>query len=83
MENGNRKGMKSVFTVTENKGKSHWVRIGAGFVNSDGSMNLRLDALPVNGTIQVREWEDEEAWRARRAASANGASHASTPPPLG
>ncbi len=52
------RGMKAVFTVVERGGgKSYWTRIGVGFVNSDGSLNLRLDALPINGTLQVREWE--------------------------
>ncbi len=52
------RGMKAVFTVVERGGgKSYWTRIGVGFVNNDGSLNLRLDALPINGTLQVREWE--------------------------
>jgi hypothetical protein len=51
------KNMKAVFTVVERGGKSFWVRIGAGFTNRDGSLNLRLDAIPVNGMLQVREWE--------------------------
>ncbi len=52
------KTMKVVFTVVERSpGKSFWTRVGVGFVNQDGSMNLRLDAIPVNGVLQVREWE--------------------------
>lgn len=81
MDNSNGGTKKSVFTITEYKGKSRWVRIGVGFVNTDGSLNLHLDALPVNGSIQVRDWEDEEAYRARRAAGSNGVEHA--PLPLG
>jgi hypothetical protein len=54
------KSMKTVYTVVEKgQGKSFWVRIGAGFTNRDGSMNLHLDALPINGKLQVREWEPE------------------------
>ncbi len=57
-ENANVKTMKAVFTVVERgPGKSYWTRIGVGFVNKDGSLNLRLDALPTNGMIQVRDWE--------------------------
>jgi len=52
------KSMKTVYTVVERgPGKSFWVRIGVGFTNRDGSLNLRLDAIPVNGTLQVRDWE--------------------------
>lgn len=55
------KTMKTVFTVVERgQGKSIWVRIGVGFTNRDGSLNLKLDALPVSGTLQVREWEPYE-----------------------
>jgi hypothetical protein len=59
--NANGSTMKAVFTVVERSpGKSHWTRVGVGFVNRDGSMNLKLDAIPVNGTLQVREWEPAE-----------------------
>lgn len=55
------KTMKTVFTVVERgQGKSIWVRIGVGFTNRDGSLNLKLDALPVSGTLQVRDWEPAE-----------------------
>ncbi len=50
--------MKVVYTVVERApGKSYWVRIGVGFVNKDGSLNLKLDAVPTNGSLQVRDWE--------------------------
>jgi hypothetical protein len=55
----NLRDMKAVYTVIDRgQGKSFWVRIGVGFTNRDGSINLRLDAIPVNGTLQVREWSE-------------------------
>ena len=55
----NTKDMKAVYTVIERgQGKSFWVRIGVGFTNRDGSINLRLDAIPVNGSLQVRDWAE-------------------------
>ena len=57
------KNMKAVFTMVERTQagsgttKSYWTKVGVGFVNRDGSITLRLDALPINGTLQVREWE--------------------------
>ncbi len=61
------KTMKTVYTIVERTpGKSYWVRVGVGFTNRDGSVTLRLDAIPVNGTLQVREWEPAE----RRSESA-------------
>ncbi len=57
---GSRK-MKIVYTITERQpGKSFWTRVGAGFINRDGSINLRLDAIPVSGTLQVRDWEPRD-----------------------
>ena len=54
--------MKAVYTVVERSpGKSFWTRVGVGFVNKDASLTLKLDAVPVNGTLQVREWESKEA----------------------
>jgi hypothetical protein len=65
---------KVVYTVVDTKsGKSAWVKIGAAFTNRDGSFTIRLDALPVNGVLQVRE---QTAWDDRRPdlASAAGAA---------
>lgn len=45
----------AVFSIRENKGGSIWVRAGSAFVNKDGSMNLLLDVLPLDGKLHVRE----------------------------
>jgi len=37
----------------ENK-KAFWVRIGSAWTNRDGSFNLVLDAMPIDGKITVR-----------------------------
>ncbi|MFO0663630.1 MAG: hypothetical protein U0174_06740 [Polyangiaceae bacterium] len=64
------KTMKIVYTVVEREAgkekKSFWVRIGVGYVNSDGSLNLKLDAMPVNGSLQVRDYEPKDAERGER-----------------
>jgi len=59
--NPNVNKMKTVYTVTERGGRSYWTRIGVGFTNRDGSINLRLEAVPVSGTMQVRDYEAPEA----------------------
>jgi hypothetical protein len=73
-------GMKLVYTIVEGKGgKSFWVRVGAAFPNQDGSLTLKLDALPVNGTLQVREpqsWEDRRQELAKGSARAPGEAFA-------
>ena len=56
-----------VYTIVERErdGKKFWVRIGAAFRNRDGSLNAFLDAVPVNGTMHIRE---AKAWGAERDA---------------
>ncbi len=55
--NGKKKearAVRHVFTVVDRSGKSYWVRIGAAFGNYDGSETVLLDALPLNGKMQIR-----------------------------
>lgn len=49
----------AVYTVAEVEDRSIWRRIGAGYVARDGSINLYLEALPVNGRLHVREIEGQ------------------------
>ncbi len=59
MDEQTSKTMKVVWTVVDRgQGKSYWTRVGVGFVNRDGSLTLRLDAIPINGSLQVREWQE-------------------------
>ena len=48
---------KDVFAIVEKGGNQRaiWIRVGAAFVNQDGSLNIKLDAVPLTGTLQVRE----------------------------
>ena len=48
--------VKVVWMVTERGEKSYWTRIGIGSVNRDGSLSLTLEALPLGGKIQVRDY---------------------------
>jgi len=44
-----------VFTIIERENaKPFWRPIGSAFQNRDGSLNIYLDALPVNGRLNVR-----------------------------
>lgn len=59
MDEQTNKTMKVVWTVVDRgQGKSFWTRVGVGFVNRDGSITLRLDAIPMSGTLQVRDWQE-------------------------
>ena len=54
--------MKDVYTIIEKDelDKAFWLRVGAAFENRDGSLNIFLDALPVNGKLHVRERKIKE-----------------------
>src|SRR5258708_6050223 len=56
MDDGTRPSWKAVYTIADRgNGRKHWLRIGVAFVNRDLSLNVRLDAVPVNGQIHIRE----------------------------
>ena len=71
------KKMMIAYTIVERGQKRFWLRIGVAFENRDGSYNVKLDAVPVNGQLQLREWVADDEWRARREgrASDNGNGH--------
>lgn len=53
---GNRR--LAVYAIPESKDgeKRYWPRIGAAWMNRDGSITLHLEALPIGtATLQVRE----------------------------
>lgn len=58
---------RAVYVITEREtpegARSFWTKVGAAFENRDGSITIKLDALPLSGTLQVR---DEDADTARR-----------------
>mgnify|MGYP001814138399 FL=1 len=53
--------VKGVYTIVERKDednpdrKNLWIQIGLAFVNRDGSINVRLNAFPVNATLHIRD----------------------------
>src|SRR3989304_6685823 len=58
MPTANERKTLDVFTILppyKEGGKSRWVRIGSAWVNRDRSMNIKLDALPLNGELQIRK----------------------------
>lgn len=68
--------MKIAYVITERNGKSYWNRIGVGFVNNDGSINLRLEAVPVSGELQIRDHvpREDSVTGSARPTHGNGAS---------
>ncbi|GAC1353033.1 MAG: hypothetical protein NVS3B20_17180 [Polyangiales bacterium] len=59
---------KAVYTILEKPGdRAYWLRIGWAHVNRDGSYNLNLDALPINGKLQVRDYTPRDEMAPRGA----------------
>jgi hypothetical protein len=44
-----------VFSIRKGSGGSIWTRAGTAFVNKDGSLNVSLDVLPLDGRLHLRE----------------------------
>lgn len=46
-----------VYTIVEVNGdsKDYWQRVGSAWTNKDGSLNVSLNSLPVNGKLHIRE----------------------------
>ncbi|MGB5191947.1 MAG: hypothetical protein WBN70_03125 [Polyangiales bacterium] len=55
--------VKIAYTIVERDkdGRQFWVRVGAAFVNRDGSLSVRLDAMPVNGKLQIRDYQPRDS----------------------
>lgn len=51
---------KVAYVITERNDKTYWNRIGVAFTNKDGSINVKLDALPTSGTLQIRDYEPRD-----------------------
>ena len=52
---------KIVYSIIERENDHNiWVKIGAGWINRDGSLNLRLDALPLSDRLQIRDAEESK-----------------------
>lgn len=45
----------AIFSIRQGRTGSIWVRAGWAEVNRDGSLNLHLDVLPLDGRLHVRE----------------------------
>lgn len=45
----------TVFSIKQSDKGSIWVRAGTAWVNRDGSLNVYLDVLPLDGKLHIRE----------------------------
>jgi hypothetical protein len=69
---------KIVFAVIERGARRHWLRVGLAFPNRDGSLNVRLDAVPFTGQLHIRDPNRSEGGEA--VADLADPSPQTTPP---
>lgn len=41
--------MKIAYSISERNDRKYWTRIGVAFTNKDGSINVILNCLPIDG----------------------------------
>ena len=47
--------IKNVYMIQKGEKTNFWTKIGVAFVNKDGSLNVKLNAVPVDGQMQIRD----------------------------
>ena len=68
--------MKIVYVISDRNNRKFWNRIGVAFVNSDGSVNVKLEAIPVSGEMQIRDYVPRDEGASAPAVRLNGTDHA-------
>lgn len=53
--------MRAVYAVVQKpEGKDIWLRVGSAFENRDGSTTVLLDAVPIGGKLQIRDYQPRD-----------------------
>lgn len=48
--------LKVIWAMTERGTRTYRTRVGVAWENEDGSLSARLDAVPMSGRLEVRDW---------------------------
>ncbi len=48
--------MKAVYVINSKGERKFWTKVGVAFVNRDGSLNCKLESLPVDGELHIRDF---------------------------
>ena len=65
MENNTKRPRAVYAVVPKQEGKDVWLRVGSAFENRDGSVTVLLDAVPIGGRLQIREYQPRDVPAAR------------------
>lgn len=68
--------MKIAYVITQRGTQKYWTRVGVAFVNKDGSLNVKLEAIPVSGELQVRDYVPREDGASPTLLRKTGNGHA-------
>lgn len=49
------------YAVRKEKGVTVWIKAGTAVANRDGSLNVYLDVLPIDGKLHLREAGEDPA----------------------
>lgn len=60
MENSSKRFRAVYAVVPKQDGKDVWLRVGTAFENRDGSETVVLDAVPVGGKLQIRDYQPRD-----------------------
>ncbi len=55
--------VKFIYVITSKGERKFWTKVGVAFVNRDGSLNCKLESLPIDGELHIRDYvapEDRE-----------------------
>jgi hypothetical protein len=48
--------VKAIYVISSKGDRKYWTKIGVAFVNRDGSLNCKLESLPVDGELHIRDF---------------------------
>jgi hypothetical protein len=68
--------MKIAYVITQRGTQKFWTRVGVAFVNKDGSLNVKLEAVPVTGELHVRDYVPREDGASPTLLRKSGNGHA-------
>ena len=61
MDNSSKRPRAVYAVVPKQDGKDVWLRVGSAFENRDGSTTVLLDAVPIGGKLQIRDYQPRDA----------------------
>jgi hypothetical protein len=66
--------LKVCYVIAQRGERKYWNRVGVAFLNSDGSINVKLESLPVAGDFQIRDYVPREENAGTSLRGRNGQS---------